>query len=195
MHDPLDAPESVLGHGDQHPVLIGVGPSERQRDDRLPREGRECCVVCATSENRQPGTAGLLHDRGTEGGVRPGHDEHSGSGPACGVGSVQGDSTSPGAGYSADPEEMPVSHIRFVATLAPALLLGACLDEGDQPCDDYVAYMCECHGDTEDCTQLTATYEGADQDLQDECAIALDAQQADDETSGHVCTDGADTGA
>jgi len=88
-----------------------------------------------------------------------------------------------------------VSHIRFVAALAPALLLGACLDEGDQPCDDYVAYMCECHGDTENCTQLTATYDDADQDLQDECAIALDAQQADDESSGHVCTDGADTGA
>jgi hypothetical protein len=106
---------------------------------------------------------------------------------------------SPGAGYDAAPEEVPVSLIRSafrsVATVAPILLLVACLDEGDQPCDDYVAYMCDCHGDTEDCDQLSATYEGADQDLQDSCAVELDDQQAADDDSGHVCTDGTDTGA
>lgn len=88
-----------------------------------------------------------------------------------------------------------MSPIRSLAALAPILLLVACGDETDQPCDDYVAYMCDCHGDTEDCDQLSATYDGADQDLQDECAIALDDQQADDDSSGHACTDGADTGA
>ncbi len=90
-----------------------------------------------------------------------------------------------------------MSHIRLASLLPLLFGLPACLDEeGGDPCDRYVAYMCDCHGDTTDCAQLEATYEGADQDLQDECLIALEDQEDADETSGHECTAGGeDTGA
>ena len=51
--------------------------------------------------------------------------------------------------------------------------------------------MCECHaaaGDTgQSCEDYTATYSGADADLQDECVLALEAQQALDDESGEGC--------
>lgn len=87
-----------------------------------------------------------------------------------------------------------MSPIRSASLLAAMLSIPACLDENAGPCQDYVAYMCDCHGDTEDCGQLRATYDGADQNLQDECAIALDAQQAQDDAGNHVCSSGEDTG-
>jgi hypothetical protein len=58
--------------------------------------------------------------------------------------------------------------------------------ELDQPCDDYVSYMCDCYGaDTDfDCEELQQTYDNAGPDVQDQCAIELSAQQADDEQTG-----------
>jgi len=88
-----------------------------------------------------------------------------------------------------------MSPIRSLPLLAALLAAGGCLDEDGGPCDDYVAYMCDCHGDTEDCDQLEATYADADQDLHDECAISLDDQQTEDDETGHACTSGDDTGA
>lgn len=90
-----------------------------------------------------------------------------------------------------------MSHIRLASLLPLLVALTACLDEeGGNPCDRYVDYMCDCHGDTTDCDQLAATYEDADQDLQDECLIALEDQEDDDAETGHECTSGsADTGA
>jgi len=87
-----------------------------------------------------------------------------------------------------------VTPIRSLPLLAALLAATGCLDDASDPCDEYVAYMCDCHGDTEDCDQLASTYAGADQDLQDECAISLDDQQTEDEEIGHTCTSGGDTG-
>ena len=77
-----------------------------------------------------------------------------------------------------------------MVVLAPLVLSSACLDDAAGPCDDYVAYMCRCHGNSVDCDQLTATYENADQDLQDSCAAELDAQQAQDDERDVACPDG-----
>jgi hypothetical protein len=55
------------------------------------------------------------------------------------------------------------------------------------PCDDYVDYMCACHADEVDCDELTLTYVGADPDVQDECAVLLDEQQAADDRDGLDC--------
>ena len=60
------------------------------------------------------------------------------------------------------------------------------------PCDDYVDYICDCHPD-DDCESLSITYDGADAELQDECALALDDQQDDDDSVGHECGDSTDT--
>ncbi len=66
-------------------------------------------------------------------------------------------------------------------------LLSGC--EPEPPCDDYVDYMCTCHGDDTgvDCDDLTLTYAGADPDVQDECAVNLDAQQKADDEAGLDC--------
>jgi hypothetical protein len=83
----------------------------------------------------------------------------------------------------------------FATLFIAATLSAGCMDEDRNPCDRYVSYMCDCHGDDHDCADLEATYEDADQDLQDSCATELDDQQAEDDTSEHVCTAGGDTGA
>jgi hypothetical protein len=67
-----------------------------------------------------------------------------------------------------------------------ALLLGC---EPENPCDDYVDYMCSCHDGEEgvDCDELGLTYTGADPDVQDECAVLLDEQQQADDDAGVTC--------
>ena len=86
---------------------------------------------------------------------------------------------------------------RWLIALALPLMAVGC---GDDPCDEYVAYVCDCHPDdpTFDCDEFRKTYEGANGDLQDECAIALDEQETADETEGHTCgesPEGGDSGA
>ena len=76
-------------------------------------------------------------------------------------------------------------------TVLVGLLLAGCDDTN--PCDEYVTYICDCHPD-DDCESLSNTYEGADAELQDECALALDDQQDSDDESGHECGSGSDTG-
>ncbi len=69
------------------------------------------------------------------------------------------------------------------------LLFSGCTLE--EPCQDYVDYMCQCHAEEGDtggtCDALTATYTGADAELQDECVLALEAQQQLDAESGEGC--------
>ena len=60
-------------------------------------------------------------------------------------------------------------------------------------CEEYVDYMCDCHSEEVDCETIRATYEGAGSDLQDECSLALDDQEAQDFEDGVVCGGGADT--
>ncbi|MFT5686642.1 MAG: hypothetical protein ACI8RZ_007598 [Myxococcota bacterium] len=71
------------------------------------------------------------------------------------------------------------------------LALAGC-DDSD-PCDEYVDYICDCHPD-DDCESLLNTYDESDAELQDECALALDEQQDDDDSVGHECGDSSDTG-
>lgn len=68
-----------------------------------------------------------------------------------------------------------------------AMVLGAC--EPEDPCGDYVDYMCDCHADDEefDCGELRSTYENADAAVEDECAIALDDQEQADADAGLEC--------
>ena len=67
------------------------------------------------------------------------------------------------------------------------LFLFAC--EPAAPCDDYVDYMCTCHGDDSgvDCDALALTYAAADPDVQDECAVDLREQQQADDDAGASC--------
>ncbi len=62
---------------------------------------------------------------------------------------------------------------------------------GDDPCQEYVDYMCDCHPEhpTEDCDTLSNTYSDADSKLEDACVTALDDQKADDDDLGHECGD------
>ena len=79
-----------------------------------------------------------------------------------------------------------------------ALLLGAVACTDDQnPCDEYVSYMCDCHPDNPDatCDDLKIQYQDPSTSLQDECAIALEDQQAEDADNGHDCGSPEDTGA
>ena len=59
----------------------------------------------------------------------------------------------------------------------------------DAPCNEYVDYMCECHGDDPDfdCETLSRTYQTTDPELLDQCAIDLSAQKQEDQDNGLVC--------
>ena len=79
-----------------------------------------------------------------------------------------------------------MSHRYFLA-VGLLVALGGCVD---QPCDRYVTYMCDCHADDTgyDCAQLQDIYGQADPDVQDQCAIDLNNQKADDQAAGLECT-------
>ncbi|HHO50415.1 MAG TPA: hypothetical protein ENK18_05960 [Deltaproteobacteria bacterium] len=61
--------------------------------------------------------------------------------------------------------------------------------EPSAPCERYVDYMCDCHdGETGIvCSELEATYLGAEADVQDECAVLLDEQQQEDNSNDTTC--------
>jgi hypothetical protein len=69
-------------------------------------------------------------------------------------------------------------------TAACVLLLatfaGGC--SSDEPCQDYIDYMCDCHDGEEgfSCKELEDVYGDADQEVQDECAIAHDEEKEAD---------------
>lgn len=74
-----------------------------------------------------------------------------------------------------------------IAVLALPLALAGCLTE--DPCGDYVAYMCDCHvNDADvDCDELETIYGSADADLQEQCAVDLEDQQDDDDAVAYEC--------
>ena len=76
--------------------------------------------------------------------------------------------------------------------LALCALAAGCGDKEDS-CDEYVAYMCDCYPD--DCENLKTTYEDADADLQDQCAIDLAEAQDEDQENGQDCSGSDDTAA
>lgn len=85
--------------------------------------------------------------------------------------------------------------LRVLVALAPVSLLagyisllGACAAE-DQPCDRYVDYICVCHADDPgfDCAEIERTFQGADPDVQNACALELAEQREVDEDAGLEC--------
>lgn len=64
--------------------------------------------------------------------------------------------------------------------------------ETEEPCDRYVEYMCDCHdGGEVSCEELSATYIGADPEVQDQCAIELTSQEdADADDPDFSCAAG-----
>jgi len=74
------------------------------------------------------------------------------------------------------------------AALALAISVGFACDD-TTPCDRYVDYMCDCHGDDPgfDCVELSNAYADADASVEDQCALELDNQQASDEDAGLQC--------
>ena len=71
--------------------------------------------------------------------------------------------------------------------VAGLLLLVGATCELEDPCLEYVDYMCACHVSEADCEELETTYQDADPDLQDQCAIDLADQQAEDDENGVEC--------
>jgi len=76
-----------------------------------------------------------------------------------------------------------------LSMMALAMVMVAGCSQED-PCADYVDYICECHQEDPDfdCGELRTTYENADPSTQDECAIALDEQEEQDESDGLECS-------
>ena len=74
----------------------------------------------------------------------------------------------------------------FVFTLA-AMIFGACTVENS--CDDYVDYMCDCHGDDPDvdCEEFATVYGDADAEQQVACEDALSEQEDADAAEGLEC--------
>jgi hypothetical protein len=70
---------------------------------------------------------------------------------------------------------------------AASLLAAGVGCELSEPCDRYVDYMCDCHVTASECSQLRAELVGADPALQDQCAIDLSNQEAQDDDDGVVC--------
>ena len=78
----------------------------------------------------------------------------------------------------------------FARLLPLALLLTGCLTDLENPCDEYVDYMCACHdGDSGfDCDNAANVYTGETLDEQNLCEDELDAQvQRDAEDTADTC--------
>ena len=82
----------------------------------------------------------------------------------------------------------------LLALALPAAAFAALGCEVENLCDEYVAYMCECHdgdvdlnGDAVQCSEYETVYQDADAELQTYCEDALDAQIAYDAEEGFEC--------
>lgn len=74
------------------------------------------------------------------------------------------------------------------------LVVGVACEE--QPCDEYIDYMCACHDgdDGQSCDDYVRIYTDAEPDVQDQCALDLEDQEDLDLANGHECQTGGDTG-
>ena len=68
-------------------------------------------------------------------------------------------------------------------------LLGLGIACGAEPCQDYVDYMCDCHGEDTgfDCNELQRVYADADASVQQQCQLELSDQQDQDDADGETC--------
>ena len=80
---------------------------------------------------------------------------------------------------------------RFVV-LSGILLSGACSDLSENPCEDYVNYVCECHADNPDldCATLRAVHTNADVEVYEDCRLEHEALMQADSSLGEGCLDG-----
>lgn len=77
--------------------------------------------------------------------------------------------------------------IGIVVTSAAIAAGTACTTE--DPCQDYVDYICDCHDGEAgyDCASLRETYADPDPDVQDQCSLDLAALEDQDQADGIVC--------
>jgi hypothetical protein len=73
--------------------------------------------------------------------------------------------------------------------LSVASLLLVAANCNEDPCTDFVDYVCTCHEDDPDfdCEDIQTTLEDADPDVKDQCALDLDDLQAEDADAGEEC--------
>jgi hypothetical protein len=74
-----------------------------------------------------------------------------------------------------------------VLTIAGFFLAGA--NCNDDPCEDYIDYICQCHDDDPDfsCEDVKTTLEDADPEVKNQCALDLDELQVEDADNGDEC--------
>lgn len=70
-----------------------------------------------------------------------------------------------------------------------ALLLAAFACDIENPCDRYADYICTCHSDDDDfdCEAVSQLAESPSSAVQDQCAVDLASQRAEDEAAGLDC--------
>ena len=80
--------------------------------------------------------------------------------------------------------------VRIVA-LSGVLLSVACSDLSENPCEDYVDYVCECHADNPDldCATLRAVHTNAEVEVYEDCRIEHEALLQADANLGGGCFD------
>lgn len=65
----------------------------------------------------------------------------------------------------------------------------ACAFTIDDPCQEYVDYVCDCHGGEPeyDCETLRVAYAGSGEEYASECLAAHDALVLEDQQTNHEC--------
>lgn len=59
----------------------------------------------------------------------------------------------------------------------------------EEPCQDYIDYVCSCHADDPDydCQEIRNAFSDAGSELQDQCAIDLAELEEDDDATSFEC--------
>ena len=83
-----------------------------------------------------------------------------------------------------------LSALGAIAAGLALMLAPGCSNE--DPCQDYINYVCDCGGD--DCESAKNTYADADSKLQDQCENTLQDLQDADDAAGEECASLTDTG-
>ena len=89
---------------------------------------------------------------------------------------------------------------RLLFTGAAILFGSSCAFTIDDPCQEYVDYVCDCHGEDPafSCSSISLTYSDAGEEYAAECSAAHDELLTQDALSGFECMSGvgdtADTG-
>ena len=85
----------------------------------------------------------------------------------------------------------PYRHSISSASALLLLVLTGCVEVDS--CDEYVDYMCDCHGTEVNCEELRSAWSSSAIEDQDACSLELDEQIAQDADDGLVCEEESDT--